>query len=45
LTLSQKKEKTLIITGFAVVGDYQDASIQEAQRNAFDQMLAWLGSH
>ncbi|KAI9762572.1 MAG: hypothetical protein M4579_000375 [Chaenotheca gracillima] len=31
--------------GFAVVGDYKESSIQEAQKQAFDQMLAWLQSH
>lgn len=31
--------------GFAVVGEYEDSKIQEAQRSAFDQMLAWLKSH
>jgi len=31
--------------GFAVVGEYQDARIKEAQGAAFDQMLAWLKAH
>lgn len=31
--------------GFAVIGDYEDASIKTAQSEAFDQMLAWLKSH
>ncbi|ERT01610.1 hypothetical protein HMPREF1624_02861 [Sporothrix schenckii ATCC 58251] len=31
--------------GFAVVGDYADASIQEAQAVAFEQMLKWLNAH
>lgn len=31
--------------GFAVVGDYQEAKIKEAQASAFDQMLAWLKTH
>lgn len=32
-------------TGFAVVGEYEDSKIQEAQRSAFDQMIGWLKSH
>jgi len=31
--------------GFAVVGEYQDVKIQDAQKEAFDQMLAWLKGH
>ncbi|KAI9818303.1 MAG: hypothetical protein M1832_004421 [Thelocarpon impressellum] len=31
--------------GFAVVGEYADQKIVEAQREAFDQMLAWLEAH
>ena len=31
--------------GFAVIGEYEDAKIQEAQRSAFDQMVTWLKSH
>lgn len=31
--------------GFAVVGEYDDAKIMEAQRAAFEQMLSWLKSH
>ncbi|KAL8679547.1 MAG: hypothetical protein Q9186_004193 [Xanthomendoza sp. 1 TL-2023] len=31
--------------GFAVVGEYEDANIMEAQKAAFDQMLSWLKSH
>lgn len=31
--------------GFAVVGDYDDASIKASQKEAFGQMLAWLESH
>lgn len=33
------------ITGFAVVGQYQEASIQNAQATAYDQMLKWLKEH
>lgn len=31
--------------GFAVVGDYADASIKDAQATAFEQMLKWLNTH
>ena len=31
--------------GFAVVGEYEDSHIQEAQRSAFDQMVGWLKAH
>lgn len=31
--------------GFAVVGEYEDSKIQQAQKEAFDQMVAWLKSH
>ncbi|KAI1623636.1 Alpha/Beta hydrolase protein [Exophiala viscosa] len=31
--------------GFAVYGDYDSASIREAQEEAFQQMLKWLQSH
>ncbi|KAL1898789.1 hypothetical protein Sste5346_003196 [Sporothrix stenoceras] len=31
--------------GFAVVGDYADASIKDAQATAFEQMLKWLNAH
>lgn len=31
--------------GFAVLGDYQDAKIREAQKEAFDLMTQWLESH
>ncbi|KAF6816242.1 Protein AIM2-like protein 4 [Colletotrichum sojae] len=31
--------------GFAVVGEYQDSSIQEAQSTAYDQMLKWIKEH
>jgi dienelactone hydrolase len=31
--------------GFAVIGDYEDASIKAEQTEAFGQMLAWLKSH
>jgi dienelactone hydrolase len=31
--------------GFAVVGEYSDPNIQEAQRSAFEQMVGWLKAH
>lgn len=31
--------------GFAVLGDYEDASIVSAQKEAFEQMLAFLKAH
>ena len=31
--------------GFAVLGDYEDSAIVEAQKKAFDQMLGWLEAH
>ena len=31
--------------GFAVVGSYQDSSIQGAQATAYEQMLKWLQNH
>lgn len=31
--------------GFAVVGEYEDPKIQDAQKEAFKQMLEWLKAH
>ncbi|KAH7148613.1 Alpha/Beta hydrolase protein [Dactylonectria macrodidyma] len=31
--------------GFAVVGSYQDAAIQDAQATAYEQMLKWIQTH
>ncbi len=31
--------------GFAVVGEYEDPKIQEAQKSAFEQMVGWLKTH
>ncbi|MCJ1375572.1 hypothetical protein MMC20_006809 [Loxospora ochrophaea] len=31
--------------GFAVVGEYEDVKIQEAQKSAFNQMVDWLKTH
>ncbi|KAI4183894.1 MAG: hypothetical protein L6R41_005116 [Letrouitia leprolyta] len=36
---------SMVCTGFAVVGQYEDAKIQEAQKAAYEQMLSWLKSH
>lgn len=33
------------IVGFAVVGEYDDPKIQEAQKSAFEQMIRWLKTH
>lgn len=31
--------------GFAVVGEYEDPKIQDAQKEAFEQMVEWLKTH
>jgi dienelactone hydrolase len=31
--------------GFAVLGDYDDSKIKEAQQQAFGEMLGWLQAH
>lgn len=31
--------------GFAVVGEYEDGNIKEAQKTAYGQMLKWLQDH
>ncbi|KAI9836843.1 MAG: hypothetical protein M1819_001008 [Sarea resinae] len=31
--------------GFAVLGEYNDQKIQDAQASAYDQMLSWLQNH
>jgi len=31
--------------GFAVLGDYEDPKIKEAQQQAFGEMLGWLQAH
>ncbi|KAK5147857.1 hypothetical protein LTR04_000755 [Oleoguttula sp. CCFEE 6159] len=31
--------------GFAVLGDYEEQKIKDAQQQAFKQMLEWLQSH
>ena len=36
---------TRCFKGFAVVGEYEDAKIKEAQEAAFEQMIQWLKSH
>lgn len=35
----------LLIAGFAVFGDYEDAHIKDAQATAHVQMLKWLKEH
>lgn len=32
-------------TGFAVVGEYADQTIKDAQTTAYGQMLKWLQDH
>lgn len=34
-----------VSAGFAVIGEYGDPKIKEAQGAAFEQMLQWLKSH
>lgn len=34
-----------VSAGFAVVGEYEDVKIRDAQKAAFEQMLSWLKSH
>lgn len=31
--------------GFAVLGDYEDRKIKDAQKQAFGQMLGWIQGH
>lgn len=31
--------------GFAVIGEYEDPKIREAQKSAFEQMVSWLKAH
>ena len=33
------------VVGFAVIGEYSDPSIKNAQEVAFNQMITWLKSH
>jgi hypothetical protein len=35
----------MIGIGFAVIGQYDDLKIKEAQEQAFIQMLSWLKAH
>ena len=35
----------MTFVGFAVVGEYEDPKIEEAQRSAFEQMVQWLKAH
>lgn len=44
--MSMLQDLMLMTTaGFAVVGEYNDPKIKEAQNAAFEQMLQWLKSH
>jgi hypothetical protein len=40
-----EEEADNVISGFAVVGDYKESHIKDAQASAFDQMLSWLKKH
>ena len=42
---TRNQDQMLKVSGFAVVGEYQDQSIKDAQATAFDQMLNWIQSH
>lgn len=33
------------VVGFAVIGEYEDTKIKEAQKEAFKQMVGWLNAH
>lgn len=35
----------VLLLGFAVVGQYEDSGIKEAQATAYDQMLSWINAH
>lgn len=37
--------RVLTCVGFAVVGEYEDAGIKEAQATAYEQMLKWIKEH
>lgn len=45
LTSNHRPLQWLTILGFAVVGEYKDNSIRDAQATAYDQMLAWIQAH
>lgn len=34
-----------LISGFAVLGDYEDSKITSEQQIAYGQMLGWLQTH
>lgn len=41
----QRLSTDIQITGFAVVGEYQDEAIKQAQKQAFEVVLEWLKVH
>lgn len=41
----QHKYILMTVSGFAVVGEYGDAAIQDAQATAYEQMLKWIKEH
>jgi len=42
---SEFKTYTGVPHGFGVMGEYEDTNIKSAQKEAFNQMLAWLKAH
>jgi hypothetical protein len=44
-TRVQRTSTDIRITGFAVVGEYQDEAIKQAQKQAFEVVLEWLKAH
>jgi hypothetical protein len=45
-SIKQRRPPTDIgTTGFAVVGEYQDEAIKQAQKQAFEVVLEWLKAH
>jgi dienelactone hydrolase len=44
-TKQQRLSTDTQTTGFAVVGEYQDEAIKQAQRQAFEVVLEWLKAH
>lgn len=43
--MKMKSAGANLSVGFAVVGEYDDPKIQEAQASAFEQMIRWLKTH
>lgn len=44
-TKLQRPLTDIYIAGFAVVGEYQDEAIKQAQKQAFEVVLEWLKAH